>query len=64
VSSLIRALNDEDAEVRAAAAEALGKLGDVRAVDPLEEALNDESAAVKLRATWALEKLGVPPSSQ
>jgi HEAT repeat protein len=39
VEGLIEALNDEDFNVRAAAASALGEIGDKRAVKPLRDAL-------------------------
>ncbi len=38
---LIQALDDENKHVRKFAAEALGKIGDARTVQPLEEFLND-----------------------
>ena len=44
--------------MRAFAAEALGELGDVRAVEPLEELLGDEDADVREAAKVALAKLG------
>ncbi|RMF83541.1 MAG: NACHT domain-containing protein, partial [Nitrospirae bacterium] len=42
------------------AAEALGKLGDPRAVEPLLQALGDESRGVRRAAAEALGKLGDP----
>jgi HEAT repeat protein len=44
VTRLIPALEDEDSKVRGGAAEALGKIGDVRAAGPLVRALKDEKA--------------------
>ena len=41
VNALIKALGDGNSDVRYAAAEALGKLGDNRAVKPLINALDD-----------------------
>jgi HEAT repeat protein len=42
VEPLIAALKDENSDVRQAAAKALGKIGDPRAVEPLIAALSDE----------------------
>ena len=44
VEALLETLKDKIPEVRAAAAEALGWIGEVRAVEPLIELLNDETA--------------------
>ena len=55
VEGLIRALKDEDIYVRRSAAEALGKIGDKRAVGPLIEALKDEYSYVQWegsRGSW------------
>jgi HEAT repeat protein len=57
VGPLIAALGDENRSVRRSAAEALGRLGDVRAVEPLIAALGDESSSVRLYAAEALGKL-------
>jgi hypothetical protein len=57
VERLIQALGDENEYVRWGAAGALGELGDVRAVEPLNEALEDENSSVQERVTWALEKI-------
>jgi len=48
----------EDWYVREEAAEALGKIGDIRAVKPLIEALKDEYRYVRLKAAKALGKIG------
>ncbi len=55
---MIEALKDEDPEVREAAAENLGDIGDPRAIVPLVEALDDEDPDVRSEAYRALEKLG------
>ena len=55
---MIRALSDNDWMVRSAAAEALGSLGDKRAVDPLIKALTDDNWMVRRNAAWALGRLG------
>lgn len=55
VEILVRALADEDMEVRLEAATALGKIGDVRAVSALEELRQrpGEDVRVRLAATKA-----------
>ncbi len=52
------ALIDDDADVRIEAANALGAMGDVRAVKPLLLALIDEEVTVRRAAVRALGKLG------
>ena len=54
----IKALSDDDSDVRRHAAEALGKLGDKRAVDPLINALADDDSIVRRDAAEALGLLG------
>jgi HEAT repeat protein len=53
-------LRDEEVVVRAAAAEALGKLGDPTAVVALAERLRDESRVVANAAETALDRIGTP----
>jgi len=48
------------ADLRQGAAEALGKLGDARAVEPLIAALNDTATPVRQSAAEALVRLGAP----
>jgi len=63
VESLIGALKDSDTYVRRKAAEALGDIGDVRAVEPLiaELALRDGSlTSNRDEVTKALGKIGAP----
>jgi HEAT repeat protein len=64
VAPLLRVLRDrgEESEVRAAAAEALGKLGDLRAVEGLLRAATDrkEKWSVREQARAALLRLGAP----
>ncbi|MCO5381472.1 MAG: HEAT repeat domain-containing protein [Methanosarcina barkeri] len=55
---LIRALGDEDPNVRVRAAEALGRIGDKRAVVPLTDALNDENEMVRTFAKLGLKSIG------
>ena len=57
VEGLISALKDKDPNVRGDAAEALGKIGDSRAVEPLIEVLND---IVEFIAIDSLRKIGEP----
>ncbi len=59
VSVLIHFLKDEDWYVRSNAAEALGEIGDARAVEPLIQALlGDESEGVRGEAAGALGHIG------
>ncbi|MCJ7471087.1 HEAT repeat domain-containing protein [Candidatus Bathyarchaeota archaeon] len=63
VERLIKALKDEDFHVRIEAAEALGKIGDERAVEPLIEALKDKydkDRGVRMIAARALGEIGEP----
>jgi hypothetical protein len=50
----------DEAKVRSAAARALGRIGDSRAVDPLATVLDDEDEADRVRASaaWALYTIG------
>jgi hypothetical protein len=61
VEPLIAALSDQSKIVRKAAAEALGKIGDARAVEPLIAALRDQSEFVREAAAEALDRLGWQP---
>ena len=58
VSALLGALHDPYAQVRGAAAFALGRRGDLRAVGPLVSALEDHSDEVRCRAAVALGLIG------
>ena len=53
-------LSDDDEGRRWKAAESLGRLGDLRAVEPLIDTLWDDDARVRLKAAWALGMLGDP----
>jgi simple sugar transport system ATP-binding protein len=55
VEPLIQALQDEAFEVRGSAAAALGKIGDRRAIDPLQELLRDNQSSVRVAAGEALQ---------
>jgi HEAT repeat protein/energy-coupling factor transporter ATP-binding protein EcfA2 len=58
VESLITALNNPEANVRANAAHVLGEIGDARAVEPLVSALQDTSEYVRWIVALALAELG------
>jgi len=53
-------LGDEDADVRCRAAEALGRLGDERAVEPLIASRQDPDTKVRKEAIRALKRIGSP----
>jgi HEAT repeat protein/beta-lactamase regulating signal transducer with metallopeptidase domain len=57
ILALIEALRDPDAEVREAAARALGERGDARAADALARALGDSVPDVRRAATLALAEM-------
>ncbi|MBW7863189.1 MAG: HEAT repeat domain-containing protein [Candidatus Hydrogenedentes bacterium] len=59
VMRCVKRLQSKDSDERLAAAEALGRLGDARAIDPLTEALGDANRNVRKAAAAALERLGV-----
>ena len=54
---LIESLNDHDTEVRIAAAGALGKIGDKKAINPLMQRLNDPDETENVRIA-VLRSLG------
>jgi HEAT repeat protein len=58
VEPLIATLEDEAWHVRQAAAEALGKIGDVQAVESLITALKDENYRVRAQAALSLGQIG------
>ena len=59
LSSLIAALDDNDASVRGAVAKALGKIGDNGSIEPLKRRLEfEESIHVRALLHQALEELG------
>ena len=57
IKGLIKALKDEDKNVRREAASALGKIGDKRVVELLMEALKDEDKNVRETIEEALERI-------
>ena len=58
LEALFEALKHKDDDVRRDAAEALGEIGDPRAVDPLASALKDENSLVRQTAAYALGDIG------
>ena len=58
MSALIAVLEDEDPDVRGAAAAALGMIGDRRGVEALIAALDDEEWPVRSAAAHALGTIG------
>lgn len=54
----IQMLTDDDEINRWKAAEALGRLGDAGAIEPLIDALWDDDSRVRLKAAWALGQVG------
>ena len=53
-------MQDKNSRVRTCAAEALGRIGDARAVEPLIEVLKDEKDQVRTQAVEALETINTP----
>ncbi|HEX5037882.1 MAG TPA: HEAT repeat domain-containing protein [bacterium] len=60
LQSLLEQLKDSDGTKRSKAAEALGELGDPRAIKPLIRALGDGDKLVRMAAAEALGELGDP----
>jgi len=58
VGALLRALNDEDPEVRWMAVNALGRLASRRSVDAMRQMLRDPEPAIRQAAFDALEEIG------
>ena len=56
----LTALQDSNSSVRQAAAEALGQIGDPRAVEPLVLSLSDENGEVRRAVAEALGQIGDP----
>jgi HEAT repeat protein len=64
LSYFIEMLSSDDVGKRWKAAEALARMGDTRAVDPLIHALEDEDWRVKQKVVWALGYIGDPRAVQ
>ncbi len=64
VGAIVQALlHSEDSIIRWRSAEALGHIGDVRAIQPLIQALGDRNTAVQWRSIEALADIGEPALS-
>jgi HEAT repeat protein len=65
LAHFIRMLSDDDEKSRWKAAEALGRIRDPGAVEPLIDTLWDDDSRVRLKAAWALGQIGdiraIPP---
>jgi hypothetical protein len=61
ISPLLTALQDPVAEVRLAAAEALGKMGDASAIPALSQALVDPESRVRAAAARSIGEIGTKP---
>ncbi|MCG8366035.1 MAG: HEAT repeat domain-containing protein [Pseudanabaenales cyanobacterium] len=57
VPHLILAIQDTDLDVRKAAINSLGKIGDDRALEPLQAALNDELEVIRILAKLAIAQI-------
>jgi HEAT repeat protein len=57
VPGLVKALFDSNKAVRRASAKALGKIGNKRAIKPLQVAIKDQDAGVRKMCQQALERL-------
>jgi HEAT repeat protein len=57
VSQLIAALSDSDVRAREHAARVLGEIGDIQAVEPLNDALRDKEVSVRGHAAEAMGKI-------
>lgn len=58
LAHFIRLLSDDDKAARWKAAEALGRMGDPKAVEELISTLWDDDARVRLKVAWALGQIG------
>jgi HEAT repeat protein len=60
LDSLVKGIHDRELLTREASIQALGKIGNARAVTHLTEVLRDKNVAVRLSAIGALEQIGDP----
>jgi len=63
LQALLQTLGDWDRDLRLAAAEALGRIADQRAMEPLTAALQDVDQWVRQSAEKALWRLGWEPTA-
>lgn len=61
---MIRSLMDNDSDVRAEAAGALGNIGGVKSIVPLIQALSDDNNSVRKSALFALFRIGEPARAE
>ena len=64
VDTLLKALGDDDRDLRLAAAEALGRICDARLASRLTPTLSDTDVWVRQAAALALEKMGWKPADE
>jgi len=64
VKGLIKALRNKKADIRSKAAQALGEIGDARAMEPLLSSLRDGDRNMRWQAGEALEELGWVPKNE
>jgi HEAT repeat protein len=64
IPAVLEKLRSQDGREREAAALALGRMGDARAVEPLVAALNDKADRVRIAARAALEKIDSPTAKE
>jgi len=66
VEPLLDALEEDDWQIRLAAARGLGSTGDQRALEPLSRALHDKDSRVREMVARSIEQLGFPldPASE
>ena len=64
LDAIVGALTDENPDVRTAAADALGRIGDVRAVEALVSAVRDDNVLARVAAIRSLGRLGDPAAGQ
>lgn len=57
IAALIDALKDQNAGVRVSAIDALGEIGDARALDALTQALKDKDVTIRRHAAAAIARL-------
>ncbi|EJG07307.1 PBS lyase HEAT domain protein repeat-containing protein [Methanofollis liminatans DSM 4140] len=58
IAEFLKNLTHERPEYRWGAADALGRIGDERAVEPLIAAMKDPDPRVRKKAAWALGQIG------
>jgi len=64
ITGLVGALADENSDVRVAAIDALGDIGDLRALDALTHALKDSDPTIRRHAASAIARLSAGSGSR